>query len=307
MREKYINLAEEKLTEAKALVKLFGLDFDGTISDGKDFKLPEAMALVQKILSNGKSAAIITARAATAIKNFVPPLQEILGRLDESLSIYVAGGNGTTLYKITKDNSDMIYNHGFVLEQIFGAVEAGKKVYEKLGIKREDLAENGIETFKKFLQEDFDGYIPPEILDVCRPYDGEFFTEEAKVTFVLPKDKSLHGKVVDELNAELGDSFRAVAGDETYVHITRRLQEDSKRVAIKSILQLTNLAENEVVTFGDMPMGNDAGLLSFPYSFTNSDEFIEVKKDLESPPYLLLDTNISPVARIHEAIKKLIS
>jgi len=112
---------------------------------------------------------------------------------------------------------------------------------------------------------------------------------------------------VDELNENLGEEYRAAAGDETYVHITRKLKEDSKAVAIKTILATLGLEKNQVATFGDMPTGNDSGLLSFPYSFTNLEEFAEVKKDLQQPPYVLLEPDLSPVNRVYKAIEYLLS
>lgn len=299
-------LAQAKLEEAKPLVKLFGLDYDGTVSDAVH-KQPEVFGLVEKILAKNKSVAFITARAATAVKVLVPPLQELLNRENVSVPSFVAGGNGTTLYEVKKNELVEIYNHGFELSQVKQAAEVGRKVYEKLGIGRADLSEKGVENFKKFLLDSWDGYVPAEMIDVCRPYDGELFTEQAKVTFVLPKDKTLHVKVVAELNQALGEVYRAVAGDDTYVHITRKLEEDSKTVAIKSILKLLGLEPNQVATFGDMPVGNDAGLLSFSYSFTNADEFVGIKTEAEKPPYVLLDAELSPVDRVYKAIDFLIS
>lgn len=299
-------LTENKLREARPLIKLFGLDYDGTVSDA-EHKLPEIFVMVEKILDKDKSVAFITARAATALKTLVPPLQELLLRKETTVPSFIAGGNGTTLYEVKKNELIEIYNHGFELPQILKAVEVGRKVYEKLGIGSTDLSEKGLETFKKFLQDDWNGYVPAEMIDVCRPFNGELFTEQAKVTFVLPKDKSLHQKVVDELNENLGEEYRAAAGDETYVHITRKLKEDSKAVAIKTILETLALKQDQVATFGDMPTGNDIGLLSFPYSFTNSEEFADVKKNAQQPPYILVEPNLTPVARVYKALNNLLS
>lgn len=299
-------LAQVKLKEAKPLIKLFGLDYDGTISDANHKQL-QVFGLVEKILAKDKSVAFITARAATAIKVLFPPLQELLIRKEVAMPSFIAGGNGTTLYEVKKSGLIEIYNHGFELPQILRAVEVGRKVYEKLGIGRADLAEKGLETFRKFLQESWEGYVPAEMIDVCRPYNGELFTEQAKVTFVLPKDKSLHESVVAKLNETLGTEYCASAGDETYVHITRKLKEDSKTVAIKTILKILDLEATQVATFGDMPTGNDAGLLNFPYSFTNSDEFANVKSNPEQPPYILFDSELSLVAQVYKAIEYLIS
>ena len=302
----HLELAQAKLQEAKPLIKLFGLDYDGTVADATH-KQPQVFALVERILATNKSVAFITARAATAIKVLVPPLQELLVRENVTVPSFVAGGNGTTLYEVKRNELIEIYNHGFELSQVERAVEVGRKVYEKLGIKNADLAEKGLQTFTKFLQESWDGFVPAEMINVCRSYNGELFTEQAKVTFVLPRDKSLHAAVVAELNNDLGDGYRAAAGDDTYVHITKKLEEDSKAVAIKTILKTIGLDAGQVVTFGDMPTGNDAGLLSFPYSFTNSDEFANVKTEMEQPPYVLLDSELSPVDRVYKAIEYLIS
>jgi hydroxymethylpyrimidine pyrophosphatase-like HAD family hydrolase len=299
-------LVRLKLEEAKPLIKCFGLDYDGTVSDATH-KQADIFGLVEKIVSANKSLAFITARAATAIKVLAPPFQELLSRRDVSVPMFIAGGNGTTLYEVKRDALIEIYNHGFNLAEVRHAVEMGRKVYGKLGISTDDLAEKGLETFRKFLQESWEGYVPAHMIDVCAPYNGELFTEQAKVTFVLPKDKTLHAAVVSELNTTLGAGYRAAAGDDTYVHITRKLEEDSKAVAVKTILNILHLETNHVATFGDMPTGNDAGLLSFPYSFTNSDEFATVKADPEQPPYLLLDPVLSPVDRVYQAVEYLLS
>ncbi|TAN34209.1 hypothetical protein EPN28_00515 [Patescibacteria group bacterium] len=298
-------IAQVKLEEAKTKIKLFGLDYDGTLGDATH-KQPQVFELVDKILKKNKSVAFISARAATAIKVLVPPLQELLNKENVSVPSFVAGGNSTTLYEVKKDQLIEIYNHGLEMPQILKAVEIGKKVYANLGITRADLAEKGIETFRKFLLDSWEGYVPAEMIDVCRPADGEFFTEQAKVTFVLPKDKTIHAQLVAELNAELGNELTAAAGDDTYVHMTKKLHEDSKTVAIKTVLKILGFKEDEVATFGDMPLGNDEGLLSFPYSFTNSDEFAGQKQNPDQPPYILLDAELSPVDRVYKAIEFLI-
>ncbi len=305
--QELLNLTEEKLKEAKLSVRLFGLDYDGTISDGVDYKQPQVFSLVKKILTKNKSVVFVTARAATALKILVPHFQRLLSKVNNPVFGFIAGGNGISLYQVKKDGLIQIYNHGFKLSQILYVVEAGKKVYEKLRIGNVDLAEKGLKTFRKFLQEDWEGCISSEIVDICRPYKGEFFTEESKVTFVLPKDKSLHGKIIAELNNELGKEYCAVAGDDTYIHITKRLVEDSKIVAIKTILEFLSLGPNQVATFGDMPIDNDLGLLSFPYSFTNSEEFVNIKRDPYQPPFILLYPGLTPIVRVYKAIDYLVS
>src|SRR3990167_2602028 len=177
------NLGQIKLEEARPRLQLFGLDYDGTVADAAH-KQPQVFALVEKIFAKNKSVAFITARAATAIKVLVPPLQELLVRENVTVPSFVAGGNGTTLYEVKKNELIEIYNHGLELSKIQQAVEIGRKVYEKLGINNANLAEKGLETFRRFLREPWEGFIPAEMIDVCRPYNGELFTEQAKVTFV---------------------------------------------------------------------------------------------------------------------------
>lgn len=53
-------------------------------------------------------------------------------------------------------------------------------------------------------------------------------------------------------------------------------------------------------------LDNDAGLLSFPYSFTNSEKFIK-KNNFDAPPYILFKKNMSPIARVYGAIEYLIT
>jgi hydroxymethylpyrimidine pyrophosphatase-like HAD family hydrolase len=307
MKQEHLNLTKDKLKEAKTLVKLFGMDFDGTVFDNIDFKLFEVASLVKRILDDGKSVAFVTARAASALKILVPILQELLTQKEFSGSCFIAGGNGAVLYEVKKDELIEIYNHGLEVSQIIHIVEEGKNIYKKLGINSTDLTERGVDTFKRFITEDWRTYISSDIVDVCRLSEGKFFTEQANVHFVLPKDKSLHQKIVNQLNEKLGEEYRAVAGDEVYVHVTKRLGEDSKAVAIKTILNILGLEYIHVATFGDMPMGNDSGLLSFPFSFTNSREFAYIKKESQQPPYILYELDLTPVAQVYKAIDFLLS
>ncbi len=161
----HLNLTKAKLEEARPLIKLFGLDYDGTVSDGANYQVPQVFALVERILTKDKSVAFITARAATALKNLAPPLQELLVRRDTFIPNFIAGGNGTTLYEVKKDELIEIYNHGLDLSEIKGAVDAWRKIYEKFGLSVADLTAKGLETFKRFLQEDWDNYIPSEIVE----------------------------------------------------------------------------------------------------------------------------------------------
>ncbi|MEK9154606.1 MAG: HAD hydrolase family protein [Patescibacteria group bacterium] len=300
----HFDLTKRKLEEAKPLVKLFAFDYDGTIYDGLDYKQPEVIALVEKILAKGKSVSFITASAASALKTFVPLLKEFLVSNNINKPVFIGVSNGTVLFELKKGELKKIYSHGLNFEEINQIISGWKKIYDKFS--NIDLAEKGLNTFQKFLGESWVGYISDEILNLCRPYEGKIFAEEAKVTFVLPRSKDFHEQIINDMKKELGEQYSIVAGNELFCHITKKLEEDSKAVAVKAILKLLNLKLTEVVTFGDMPTGNDEGLLNFPYSFTNLSELIRIKSNLQKPPYILFEPELSPVAKIYKAVEYLI-
>lgn len=301
----YEIIANKKLQEAKEKVKLFAMDYDGTLADGEEFKKEEAIGLIGEILNKAKIPAFITARAATAIKTFVPGLKEYYQKHSNSTPTYIAGGNGTVLYSLTLGNLEQIYSHGLSIEEIKEIVKKWEE-YSKDNLVTEDLSEKGVVTFQKFNQEKWEGLIPEKVLNIGKRFEGRIFTEEAKVTFVLSKDLSIHLKVVEDMQKLVGNNFSVVAGDKDFCHITKKLSADSKLSAVKTILEIEGLKEDEIVTFGDMPHGNDKGLLSFPYSFTNYAEVL-VKTDFQTPPFVLSEEGLSPVGRVHKAIQFLLS
>jgi hydroxymethylpyrimidine pyrophosphatase-like HAD family hydrolase len=333
--KKHERIAQEKLMEVKATVEVFGMDYDGTLADGEKYQKEDAISIIKEILEKGKTPAFITGRAATAVKLFVPPLKEYYKELslrgsaaDRSnlenrlqrrpsaalgtprndtnfTATYIGAGNGTVLYRVDARGVERIYNHGLSLEEVLSIVAAWES-FSKENLKPEDLSEKGITTFKKFYADTWENLIPEEVLNIGRPFEGRIFTEEAKVTFVLPKDISRHQKVVDEMQKLIGQNFSVAAGDKDFCHITKRLEEDSKKVAIKSILEILKLNENQVATFGDMPHGNDAGLLSFPYSFTNYVAIAD-EKSVNDPPFILPGSTEDPVGSVHKAVRLLLS
>ena len=301
------SMVKQKLDEVKPRVRLFGLDYDGTVYDGKEYKLSEVLLLTEKILSHDISVAFITARAASALKALVPPIQDLLKAKDFSATVFIGGGNGTILYEVKKDSLVEIYNHGLSLEEINRAVTVWRETYKKYNIIEDEFNSAGIVTFQNFLAEDWQNYIDAEILNICRNYNGKIFTETAKVTFVLPSDKGRRNQLIGDVGELLGEEYAVVAGDDKFAHITKRLAEDNKAMAIKKLLEYLELDSKQVATFGDMPMDNDAGLLSFPFSFTNSEELVKIKAKLDTPPYILADDSLPSIARVYKAIDYLIS
>ena len=296
------SIAQAKLAEAKQHCELLAMDFDGTLADGNQYQKEDALGLITEILACQKTPAIITARAATAVKTFVPPLQAYYRKHPDALATYIAGGNGTVLYCLNTKGIEALYNQGLTLAQV-KTIVAQWQSYADVELPLAGLSEKGLQTFKQFYTEDWQYLIPAAVLDLGRSFAGRIFTEEAKVTFVFPKDVSRHQSIVAAVQTLIGNDFCVAAGDKDFCHITKRLQADSKQVAVKAILQRLGLNETQVASFGDMPHGNDRGLLSFPYSFTNCDEFASKKNDFQVPPYVLPDPDLAPVARVYKAIR----
>ncbi|MFH1292384.1 MAG: HAD hydrolase family protein [bacterium] len=295
-------LTEQKLAEAKEKAKLFALDYDGTIFDGQEHGWEEARRLMQRIIKAEKYLAIITARAATAVKMILPSINKLYQNEKVKIPSFVAGANGTVLYEIKKDQLNTIYNHGLNFEELENLVKVWQKVYNELGIENTQLNSKGREIFRDLLKQDWTGFVDSKIIDLSHPYDNAIFTEEAKMSFILPQQVEHHKDVINAVQESVGDKYQVMASDSITAHITKKLSEDSKLVAVKSIMELLNIKENQVVSFGDMPHGNDTGLLSFPYSFTN----YQGDKESGGPPFVLSIKDQSPVAVVHQAINYLL-
>lgn len=300
----YNTLVQTKLAQAKHLVKLFAMDYDGTLADGVSYQKEQTLDLIKEILSAGKIPAFSTARAVTAVTNFVPLLTDFYKLNPQSGPTYIAGGNGTVLYKIDATGTKQIYSHGLLLEEVREIVEKWS-MYAKENLPLESLSEKGLSTFKKFYSESLEGLVSRNILEIGKKYEGRIFTEEAKVTFVLPKDETTHKKIVGDVQVLIGNKFVAIAGDKDFCHITKRLEDDGKFVAVNYILNLENLQKNQVATFGDMPHGNDKGLLSFPYSFTNNIDFF-TDHTSDQPPFLLPGSELDAVGSVYKAVRFLL-
>ena len=132
---------------------------------------------------------IITASGASALKSF-SSMNDFYSQEQVTIPTFIGIGNGTALYKFDKKGKSEIYNHGLSLEEVKVIIRVWENVYKTLGIKETDLQPKGIETFKKFAQTDWTGYVPKEYVDIFKQYEGRCFTEQIKVTVVFP----LHSK-----------------------------------------------------------------------------------------------------------------
>jgi len=293
-----------KLKELKTnSLRLLGLDYDGTIYD-RHASPPynnhqTAMDLVLNIMKAGVNLGLITSRDVSIKRVLFPPLlkasQEIAG-----LPVFVGGANGSNLTEIKNGQRREIYNHGLTLDQIKAIVD----VYDKLNVSNLDSRSNKV--IERFLTEDWSGYVPNNLFAISKKNSG-VWVEQSKVSVVLPSDRKEQEKAITALREKLeeqpGDELTVAWANDPFAHVSKKLDLDGKLLAVQTIMKELGTNEHHTATFGDTPHGNDKGLLSLPYSFTNHP--LE-KPDLETPPYLLPSFD-SPIKSIHKAIRFLIN
>ena len=306
--------ARQMLKEAKLSIRALVMDQDGTVKGGDDpqYQKANVAELLQKIARAGKYPAIITASGASALKSFAS-LIDFYAQEKITIPTFIGIGNGTALYGFDRAGRSEIYNHGLTLREVKAIVEVWKNVYKTLRITETDLQPKGLETFKKFMETDWIGYIPEEYLVVFRQYGGRCFTEQIKVTVVFPsweteKQRELVKKLQKELDKSFGkNKYLASRGDETFLHITHTFEVDPKLFALRTIMKELNLTPNEVVAFGDMPLDNDRGLLvesKLPYTFTN--KYFD-KPNIEKPPFILPESELTPIGSVYKAVEFLLT
>jgi hydroxymethylpyrimidine pyrophosphatase-like HAD family hydrolase len=306
------DLTSQKLQEATKKIRLIISDYDGTLQDGKNptFDESSVIALTSEVLKQQKYIAIITARGITGEKLLETQLLNYLEIQDWNAVAYLGLGNGVQLKKLTKNGVETVFSHQLTNEEMHSVLKAWIKVNKLFNLKINDLQPKGVETFLRLLNQDWSQFISQDIVNIAKPYNGQIFTEQVKVTAVLPKDESIHTNYVktleDEINSEFqklgGNPIQVKRGDTTYVHITHAFNVDSKLFSLQAIVKDLELKPKEVAVFGDMPNDNDKGMLidsRLPFTFTNTGSN-------QTPPYLLPDALVSPVGSVHTAIKNLI-
>ncbi|MCX6727030.1 MAG: HAD hydrolase family protein, partial [Candidatus Shapirobacteria bacterium] len=268
---KKIDNCLEVLEKAKNTVKAFVFDFDGTLKSSAE---PECnpIELIEKILAAGKNVGIVTASGASAL----------MGLGKQMKNGYLGIANGTALYKIDDRGLTEIYKYPVKTEDISVILDAWKKVIKENDIKETDLVEKGLNTFREFFVKDWGEYIPKNMIDMAKEYNGRCFVENMKITLVMPKKEVFsQEKFVALMQMELDKSFGTGKyiidmGDTTFAHVTIFPGMVPKLSALKRIQKELGLRDDEITTFGDMPNGNDKGLLidsKLPYTFTN--KFVE--------------------------------
>lgn len=313
-REEHENYCQKILEKAKLTVKAFAMDQDGTLKGGNDekYKKADVAELLKKIARKGKYPIIITASGASALRSF-SSLTEFYKRENVQIPISISIGNGAALYRFDKNGITEIYNNKLSLEEVKAIIEIWKQVYSSLNIKETELQQKGIETFKNFANIDWGEYLPEECVNAFKQYNGRCFTEEIKVTFVFPaweesRQRELVKKLQERLDSTLGSGkYSASRGDDTFLHVTRSFEIDTKLFALQEIIKHLKIKEDEIAAFGDLPFDNDKGLLiesNLKFSFTNS--YFE-KTNLENPPFILPHSSESAVGSVHKAIEYLLA
>jgi len=280
------------LEEIKPKIKALVFDFDGTLKSSSE---PECnpMELVDKIVAGNKSVGIVTASGVSALMGLGKQLKKA----------YLGIANGMALYKIDDKGIAEIYK--YPVGNVDEIISAWQKVMKEISVDESGLVEKGLKIFREFLVKDWGEYIAKELIEKAAPYEGKCFMEELKVTVVMPRDEIFfQEEFIKLMRNALGDKYVVEMGDTTFAHITRYMGMAPKLFALRRIQQELGLDDNEIVTFGDMPNGNDRGLLidsKLPYTFTN-----KLVDGVPTPPFVLPGSEIKPIASVYKAVKNLL-
>jgi hydroxymethylpyrimidine pyrophosphatase-like HAD family hydrolase len=299
-------MAKVKLRELKANgVALVAVDYDGTVYERSDprYNLQEVFKLASEVRSRGVEFAIISGRNTTLELPLRQSLIQYSKDTGASLSIWRSGGNGMNLSKITSASKGIdilpVYTNFLAREDIQRSLSA------YLGLKIDpDIPSQ--EFFRSFLQQDLpEDLVPRSFFELSKPFNGNVFAEAVKISFVLPTSAEDQRKCILSLRESLEPHGLVVGwGGTPFADISRKSDVDGKLFAVQNIIKKIGTNISHVGTFGDAPNGNDAGLLSLSYSFTNNQEVTKDKTDM--PPFIINIKN-SPIGAVHEAILHLIA
>ena len=299
--------AREKLSELKRnSLRIVVADYDGTVYDRHDpsHGHGEVVDLCFEIANAGVDMALISARHTTLEYELMTRIRRACRERQQPLTIYRSGGNGMNLTRATYASegalvAEDLYRCDMTKEDIQRTLEA----YLRLGISNPDPKSQAF--FAGFLRlDDLSQLIPAEYVELAKPYEGQVFIERAKASYVLPTTELEQRACITRLRAELEPHGLNVGwGNAPFADISKKMDVDGKLLAGNILLQKTGIDSSQAGFFGDAPHGNDSGLLTFPYSFTNYQK--PPKIILDTPPYILPNTG-SPVGAIHQAIRYLI-
>lgn len=308
-QEKY---CQEVLKKIKPKIRAFVFDVDGTIKSSSE---PECLPLelMKKIVSSGKFAAIITASGVSALEGLAQPIVKLISENNYSIPVYFGVANGVALYRLDNQGRHELYHYSLKIDEINNILEAWTIVMKKNKIKDADLVEKGLITFKEFLKKDWGGYIPEDYLLLSGKFAGKCFVEKLKATFVMPRNEVFsQEKFVATMQEEIDKiagrgKYIIDMGDTTFSHVTQRPGMIPKLFALKRIIKELKLKKEQVLTFGDMPFGNDKGLLidsHLPYTFTN--KYFD-KPNIKNPPFVLPESEQTPIKSVYKAVDFLLT
>lgn len=302
------------IEKVKPSVKLFALDYDGTIFDISDdrFDHKAAFALVSRILKKNKSVAVFSARCVTFLQIYQPLLTKLYSN-NNLPTFYFGGGNGSVLYQFSSNGIKMVYRLGLTDKEIKVLVEIIEKIYQELNINYSDLNKKGLRIHKEFFKKNWNGLVSISNLKLVKKHKGKYWAEEAKIAIVLPKNNKTHSKVIDKLQNNINKTLinnkksriTVVKGDEIFIQVNRSFSTDQKLYSLNKVKQIGRLNDKEVVVFGNMPEDNDKGILidsKLPFTFTNSNKVIKTQ-----PPYNVNHYGHSPVENVYKTINQFIS
>jgi len=276
MKKKSLNIFT-LIKKVKNKIKLYVFDYDGTIFNIKDKKFDhqKAFLLIKKVILRKKTCLILTARCASFIDLHLKNLKNIYKKNKNINPIFIGGGNGSILYKYSNKGLIKIYNNGLLFEEVKKIMKLGKKIYENYGISIVDLNTLGIKIHKTFLRKKWQKLIPNNFVKENKLYEGICFSEEAKIAFVLPKNKKTHKKLIESFNKRIAENlsnkYSAVKGDDVFMQINKAFKIDSKLYAMQTIIKKLDLFNDQVMVFGNTPDGNDKGILidsQLPFVFS---------------------------------------
>jgi len=301
-----INILAKKL---KNEIELFVFDYDGTIYDkyNNDYNHKRAFSLIKKVINNGCSCLVVSARCASFLHIQLQNLRALYNEKGEKKETYIGGGNGTMLFSFSKSGLSTLYENKLSFKEVTSIMKMGKKVYDKLKIDISDLNAEGMLTHADFLKTVWGQLIPKKFIALSKLYEGMCFCEEAKVSFVLPNNLLLHDTILHlfkkEIKLGLKGSYHIVRGDIIFLQISKTFPTDPKLHALNTIINKLKIALTKVAVFGNMPQDNDKGILissHLPNTFTNA------KSDISNPPFYIDSHNRSSVAAVHHFVKRLI-
>lgn len=284
------------------IISAYLFDYDGVLYARRDenplYQTHQpAKDLLSAIADKGKFFGVITARDASFKKEYTPFLLG-LSKKFPSVPMYIAGANGSNVEKIQNGNRLIISEHRFFSETIASLID----MFRTTGLTRDTIDHVSKDVIDGFLSESWDGYIDPELFSLSKKGDGVWWIEKSKMTIALPSDQKKQRNIIKSIRERVKNLSCVVSwAHDAFLHITPKLETDGKKIAVEAIKHDAALTDEEIVTIGDTPHGNDAQLLAYPHSFTNY--FLW---DGKTPPYILPKRG-SPVETVHAVVRELIN